>query len=125
MVFKFQSTRLGTKAEKIPIGSDFFLRPYFGVQGLAIEQKFNLNTHTFFVDLTTRLPAIDIIKSNNRNSLLGIGSRAGCQAHLSLCSGLELYGNIAGSIVWNRFKIKQSYLQTDEYSSDSSTVLVD
>jgi hypothetical protein len=110
---------------KLLFGNHFLLEPFFGVEGLDVSQKFDLSVNTIFLDLTTSLPATNIVDSKNKNSLLGIGLRAGTKANLDFKAGFGLYGNVGLNILWGRFKIKQDYNQTDYYSSGSSTVLVD
>ncbi len=110
---------------KLLFGDHFLLEPFFGIEGLDVSQKFNLNVNTIFLDLTTALPATNIVDSKNRNSLLGIGPRAGIKANLDFKAGFGPYANLGLNILWGKFKIKQDYSQTDYYSSGSSTILVD
>jgi len=112
-------------SRKLLFGDHFLLEPFFGVEGLDVSQKFNHNINTIFLDLTTALPATNIVDSRNRNSLLGIGPRAGVKVNLDFKAGFGLYGNVGLNILWGKFKIKQDYNQTDYYSSGSSTILVD
>ncbi len=88
------------------------------------SQKFDLNTNTAFLDLETSLPATDIVDSKNRNSLLGIGPRAGFKARFHFGTGFGLYGNFGANILWGKFNIKQKYRQIDYYTSRSPIVLV-
>lgn len=110
---------------KIPFGHHFLLEPFFGVEGLDVSQKFDLNTNTVFLDLTTALPATDVVDSKNRNSLLAIGPRAGLIANFGFGAGFGLYGNFGVNILWGKFKIKQKYNETDYYSSGNPIILVD
>ena len=109
---------------KLLFGQNFFFRPFFGLEGLDIDQTFNLNTNTTFLNLDDGLPATDIIKSKNRDSLLSVGALSGFNASFYLGSGFEFYGNFSGSILWGKFRIKQKYSQTDFYSSGSSNQLI-
>lgn len=109
---------------KIAFGHLFLFRPFFGLQGVDASQAFDLDVSTAFLDLTTGLPSTDIIESNNTNSLLSLGTRAGFNANLQLGSGFGFFGSFAANILWSRFHIKQEYSQTDHFSSGSSTVLV-
>jgi hypothetical protein len=110
---------------KILFGRHFLLEPFFGLEGLDVSQKFDLNVNTIFLDLTSDLPATDIVDSKNRSSLLGIGPRAGFKANFDFKAGFGFYGNFAANMLWGKFKIRQKYSQTDYYSSTDSTVLVD
>lgn len=110
---------------KILFGRHFLLETFFGLESLDISQKFDLNVKTIFLDLTTALPATNAVNSKNRNSLLGIGPRAGFKAHFDFKAGFGLYGNFGVNILWGKFKIKQKYNETNYYSSSDSTVLVD
>lgn len=110
---------------KILFGDHFLLEPFFGVEGLGIFQKLNLTTSTVFLDLTTALQATNVVDSKNKNSVLGIGPRAGVKANLDLKGGFGLYGMLGVNILWNKFIIKQDYNETDYYSSSSPTTLVD
>ncbi|GEM_PF-5383062 len=110
---------------KILIGHRFLLEPFFGLEGLDVSQKFALNVNTIFLDLTTHLPATNIVDSKNRNAFLGIGPRAGLKANFDFKAGFGLYGIFGINTLWGKFKIKQDYRQKDYYSSSSSTVLVD
>lgn len=114
--------RLG---RKLLLNDHFLLEPFFGVEGLDVSQKFDLTINTIFLDLMTDLPATNIVDSENKNSLLGIGPQTGFKADLDFKAGFGLYSNFGVSILWGKFKIKQDYNQTDYYSSSSSTVLVD
>ena len=110
---------------KILFGRNFSLRPFFSLEGLDADQKFHLNTKTISLDLSTGLPLTDVINAKNKNSLLSIGVRAGFNAGFRLGAGFEFYGNLAGSILWGQFKLKQHYNQTDFYSPSGSATLVD
>ncbi len=114
----------GALGRKILFGPYFLLEPFFGFEGLQISQTFDLNTDTAFLDLNTGLPATDIVDSKNRNSLLGIGPRAGFKASFYCGAGVGLYGDFGANLVWGKFNIKQKYNQTDYYSSSSPVVLV-
>lgn len=124
--WKLQFNRLDLQlGRKILFGNRFLLEPFFGLEGLDIFQKFDLNIKTIFLDLTTDLPATNIVDSKNKNSFLCIGPRVGFKANVDFKAGFGLYGNFAANILWGKFKIKQDYSQTDNYASNSSTVLVD
>lgn len=110
---------------KILFGHNFLLRPYFGLEGLIVDQKFHLNTDTVFLNLDDGLQATDIIESKNKNALLSIGAEGGFNAHFCLGRGFEFYGNFAGSILWGKFRMKQNYNQTDYFSSGNSNELID
>jgi len=110
---------------KLLFGHRFLLEPFFGLEGLDVSQKFDLNVNTIFLDLTTSLPATNVVDSNNKNSLLAIGPRAGFKANFDFINGFGLYGNFGINLLWGKFKIKQTYSQIDYFSSGASTVLVD
>lgn len=110
---------------KLLFGNHFLLEPFFGIEGLNISQKFDCTVNTVFLDLMTDLPATNVVDSKNKNTLLGIGPRAGFKANFDFKAGFGLYGNCGLNILWGHFKIKQDYNQTDYYSSSNSTVLVD
>ena len=109
---------------KILFGPHFLFEPFFGLEGLDVSQKFDLNINTVFLDLTTTLPATNTVDSKNSNSLLGIGPGAGFKANWDIKAGFGLYGNFGASILWGKFKIKQDYSQKN-HSTSGSTVLVD
>ena len=48
---------------KLLFGHHFLLEPLFGLQALDVSQKFNLNINTIFLDLTTDLPATNMVDS--------------------------------------------------------------
>jgi hypothetical protein len=110
---------------KLLFGRYFLLEPFFGVEGLDVSQHFDLNVNTAFLDLVTDLPATNVVDSKNKNSLLGIGPRAGLKANVGFKAGFGLYSNLGVNILWGKFKIKQDYTQIDYYSSNTSVVLVD
>lgn len=110
---------------KILFGNLFLFRPFFGLQGIDAGQTFDLDISTVFLDLTTGQPSTDLIESNSKNSLLGIGPRVGFSADFQLGAGFGFFGSLAANILWSRFNLKQDYNQTDYFSSSSPTVLVD
>ena len=110
---------------KLLFGHHFLLEPFFGVEGLNVSQKFDLNINTAFLDLTTGLPATNLADSKNKNSLLGIGPRMGFRANLDFKAGFGLYCNLGMNFLWGHFKIAQNYSQKNSYSSSPTTVLVD
>lgn len=110
---------------KILCAPHFLVEPFFGLEGLAVSQTFDLTVHTVFLSLTTAQQATNVVDSQNKNSLWGIGPRAGCRAKFDFKAGFGLYGNFAMNLLWGNFKIKQDYSQTDFYSSSTYTLLVD
>lgn len=110
---------------KILFGPHFLLEPFFGLEGLCVSQKFDLNTNTIFLDLVTHLPATNKVDSQNKTSLLGIGPQFGFKAHYNFKAGFGFYGNFEINTLWGKFQIKQDYSQKDYYSSGNPTVLVD
>lgn len=98
----------------------FALRPFFGLEGLYTTQKLVTTTNTIFLDLSTGLPATDLIRSDNKNRFLSIGTRAGFNTNFDLGAGFEFYGDFSGSLLWGNFRIKQKYTQTDVYAGNLS-----
>ncbi len=110
---------------KILFGNLFLFRPFLGLQGIDAGQTFDLDVSTAFLDLDTSLPSTDVVESNNTNSFLSIGPRAGFNAHFQFGAGFGLFGSLAANILWGRFHLKQEYSQIDYFASASPTVLVD
>lgn len=109
---------------KIAFHDHFAMRPFFGIEGLDIGQKFDLDTNTAFLDVNEDLPATNVVTSNNKNLFLAIGARAGFDAFFKVGKGIEFFGNFSGSVLWGRFRIKQHYNETDFFSTGASSVLV-
>lgn len=109
---------------RIFFGDWFLLRPFFGLQGIDAGQTFDLDVRTVFLDLETGLQATQKSKSDNTNSLLSIGAKAGSCVNIQLGSEFGFYGNFALNLLWGSFDIKQKYSLTDAYSDGSSDELV-
>jgi hypothetical protein len=108
---------------KLQFGSHFMLRPFLGLEGLITTQKLHENTNIYYQSLDTGLPVLDIVKSKDKGRFMALGARAGFSTEIDLGLGFDLYGNIAGSILWGFFKIKQSLTQTDQYATGETTLL--
>lgn len=92
---------------KIVIGSDFSLRPFFGLQGLSTTQKVSGSLNTVFLGLYGALPITNVITLNGKNCFDALGLRTGFNGSFHFGYGFDFYGNISGSILWGKFEINQ------------------
>lgn len=90
------------------IGRNFWLsklmkmRPYIGVRGAWDRNTFSVNN---ILEST-----IGIISSDNvhfKNKYWGVGLLTGVQPSFSFCNGFSLFGNLDGSLIWGKFRIKR------------------
>ncbi len=107
----------------LSFGPHFTLRPFFGLQGVSIDQSFREKFQSIYLSQLNGALVLDTIHIQNKNLFLGIGSAGGFQGTCHLGRGFSLYGVGMGSILWGHFKIKQSYEQDDLYSTGQSANL--
>lgn len=108
------------------VACDVTVRPFFGLRGLWENQKYNVRNTLAVSGTTTRgggpggaaipnahraigSPVTEFVTLNFDPSSRfdGFGARAGFDASITLWNCLDLYGNLAGSILWGNAKTKE------------------
>ena len=102
-------------AVDLEIGNEFMvardacIRPFVGFRGLFTEYK----SHSTFDTLTTTViggSTIDTTETaflRNHNYFNGFGARTGFDVGYEIFSGFDLYGSLAGSILWGYIESRQ------------------
>lgn len=85
----------------IELGNFFLIRPFAGVRGAWIDQRFKIN----YTDLLSN--ALDITNKNNFN---GGGFRSGFSSGFYFGSHFSITGKGAVSLIWGDFSIEQKQL---------------
>jgi hypothetical protein len=112
----------------LEIGNEFFtawdacIRPFIGFRGLWTEYK----SHSTF-DTTTTFTLDDVSTSyldtallKNHNYFNGFGARTGLDIGYELFKGFDVYGSIAGSILWGYINSRQVFDVTSVYPDTAS-----
>lgn len=93
----------------LELGREFFtsrwltLRPFFGVRGASIPQKY----HVHYFGGNSLLPGDDNVSISLKNHYHGVGLRAGLNSQWILGREISLYGNISAAILFGRFEITE------------------
>lgn len=91
------------------LGHSFFvakylsLRPSFGFRSSWIEQELNIH----YINVSDFTTNYGTFRSRNQNNFVGYGMVAGLQSLWPLKWGFNLFGNVAASLLWSRFKLNQ------------------
>lgn len=114
--FKFFFNELDLEiGDEFRIASDVSFRPFVGFRGLWTE--YDSRTH-FEVDtvITGLSPASysDTLFLHNHNYFNGFGARAGFDAGYEILRGLDVYGGIAGSLLWGYIHSRSFYVGDEE-----------
>ncbi len=100
------------------VNSCLSLRPYIGIRGAVIDQKYEISYDA--VNLTTTTPSVadDItLKSDFK----GAGIRIGLDTEYNLGCGVSLYGDLAGSLLWGESEIKTHEEYTEDVNSPTTS----
>jgi len=76
------------------------LKPHFGVRGGWIDQQFSVHYAGTYNALTGAI-------HHGENDFWGIGARAGLESEWIVGKGWQLFGNVAGSLLFGKFEIDQ------------------
>jgi hypothetical protein len=113
----------GEIGRKIYFGTDFMIRPFFGIEGLLLSQIIKERHLTVFQSLDNGDPVKDLLTVDNKNRLLSIGPKGGFNGSFYLGKGFGFSGALSGSILWGRFHIKQQFDQNDTYLNGTVLIL--
>lgn len=86
-------------------------RPYAGVRGAFICQK----AHIFDVDTFITLGGESIpiiVDQNNKQNFTGVGPLLGVRGEFGFCHCFSVYGEVSGSALFGRFRVKCSERDT-------------
>jgi hypothetical protein len=97
------------------VGKKLFLNPFVGVRGALIDQKYNATYE--YPDLT------EINLSKNKSDSWAVGPRVGLSADYILGKGFKFLGNIAASVLYQHFKVKQEEILVVELIPSEETSL--
>lgn len=90
------------------VGTKLTFRPYFGLRGAWIRQKYNLT----YVN-TTSSPGTDgTYTVNNRSTSWAIGPEAGMNASYLFCCGLRAYGDVESDLTYTHYRTSFSSATT-------------
>lgn len=78
------------------------VKPHFGLRGGWIDQHFSVHHHGTYNEETN-----DAIH-HGENDFWGIGARAGLESEWIVGKGWQLFGNVAGSMLFGKFEIDQN-----------------
>lgn len=97
------------------VSKNLSLRPHFGLKNtwLNLEQKVSYVGGSL---LTFRNGATVAIK--DKSDLWGLGPSAGVNTKWYLCSGVSVFGDVAGSLLWGYFKVKHEETNSVDPSND-------
>ena len=87
------------------LSSDASIRPFFGLKGVFITQKFQESIH--FTQTRGAQSQTSNIDFQEKNDFSSFGARTGFDINYSLWKGFDFYGNFAGSLLWGWFHVRQ------------------
>ena len=118
----------------LELGREFFVskwmtvRPHIGARGMWLrqKQKFEYEGGNFFTPYTDAgiLAGADQDYVHSRNNFWGVGLRGGLNTTWGLGAGVSLYGNVALSALWGRFKLEQTHTLTSGEGPANPAVVV-
>jgi len=85
------------------VNSCLSLRPFIGVRGAIIDQRYDLEY--IAVDESETLPS-PIDRFRLKSNFEGAGIRCGLDTAYNLGCGVSLYGDLAGSLLWGESEVK-------------------
>lgn len=83
------------------VSRDFILKPHFGIRAGWIDQHFGVNYQGVFNAQSGMVASGD-------NDFWGVGARCGLESEWIVGKGWQLFGNVAGSMLFGKFDITQS-----------------
>ena len=107
----------------ISLGSDFVIRPLFGIEGVWITQKVREWINTTFTELNEGFATLNKIEIENKNRFFGVGSKGGFSGLFKLGKGFAFQGQFAGNVLWGGFRIRQGIDQTNFFVDGQSANL--
>ncbi len=115
------------------LGREFFvskwltLRPHMGLRGAWVRQKFGVeyaggNVATPY-SATALTGANSVDFETMKNNYWGVGIRGGLDTQWGLGSGWSLYGKLALSILWGKFKVSEEAEVQNETTGTEADVM--
>lgn len=90
---------------EVCVNSCLTLRPFIGVRGASISEKYNISYDVIpLVETTTTTNVSDHVRL--KNDFDGAGVRGGLDTNYDLGCGLSIYGGVAASLLYGETEIK-------------------
>ncbi|MFI5335032.1 MAG: Lpg1974 family pore-forming outer membrane protein, partial [Chlamydiales bacterium] len=116
----------------LELGREFFvskwltLRPHMGVRGAWVRQKMGVeyaggNVATPYQTLLAGANSLDF--ESMKNNFWGVGLRGGLDSNWGLGCGFSIYGKLALSAVWGKFKVSEVANVQNENTGTSAAVM--